>query len=732
MKRRGFLKQSAWLLAATGAVEVGWFPLDRQTTQALAASTPRKLALLVGINRYPSSIGNGLAGCLTDVKLQQQLLIHRFGFASEDVLMLTGEQATRSQLEATLQGDRFQNLAPSDVVVFHFSGYGSQIQVSPDSEVVEPSLVTSEGLDLPLTTLELLLRSLPTKKIVTVLDASYTYPGTPLLGNLRLRSRPSPTVGSLDEEERAFQEQLRGQLRDRQSTNDPGLVFSAAGLHQVATENTWQSFTAGVFSYALTQQLWWASPESKLDVILTKAGQTVETLVGGEQQPQLCTDTLVKCQSPQQPVSFPFAPKLTAVGADGVVLSLDENNGTTQLWLGGLPAAVLDRYGMNSLFQVLPFPEERDRQSVTVQVRSRDGLTAKAQFLDSPKRDFSVIAPGQLVREAVRVLPRSLVLTVALDPKLERIERVDATSAFSGIRYVTSVVAGEQAADCLFGRVRRATIAQTYSTDVIQLPNDRGSYGLFSLGRELIPNSIGEDDEAIKKSVQRLVPQLYALLAAKLLGLTVNETASQLGVQATLTVFDSEKSVELRKQTLQARRAKGLRPVADGGGTLELPAGSRLQYRLQNLGDRPVYYLLFGLDSSGRAVTFYPYETLSEGQPPKLQQPPLMPGETVLLPGGEDNSWQVGRPIGTVTTKLICCDRPFGRTLALLAELDRPARNPHDLSSLSQPLKVAQAILEDLHLASLRNTDEESLPEDVYALDMSVWTTLNFVYRVVA
>ena len=79
----------------------------------------------------------------------------------------------------------------------------------------------------------------------------------------------------------------------------------------------------------------------------------------------------------------------------------------------------------------------------------------------------------------MRILPRTLPLTVALDSRLERIERVDATSAFSGIRDVTSVSAGEQAADCVFGRVRRATIAQTYSTDLVQLPKDQGTYGLF-------------------------------------------------------------------------------------------------------------------------------------------------------------------------------------------------------------------------------------------------------------
>ena len=65
--------------------------------------------------------------------------------------------------------------------------------------------------------------------------------------------------------------------------------------------------------------------------------------------------------------------------------------------------------------------------------------------------------PGQLVQEAIRVVPRNINLNIALDPGLERIERVDATSAFSTISIVTLVNAGEQPADYLFGRVQETT-----------------------------------------------------------------------------------------------------------------------------------------------------------------------------------------------------------------------------------------------------------------------------------
>ncbi|MDC0835946.1 hypothetical protein AY599_02115 [Leptolyngbya valderiana BDU 20041] len=747
MKRRGFLQYATRSLVATAAIELGLSLQSRDAARVLAQNAPRKLALLVGIDRYPESATGseeGLFGCKTDVSLQRNVLIHRFGFDPEDISTLTDDRATVRGIEEAFQQHLIDRVRPSDVVLFHFSGYGSQIQVSRDSEQVQNSLVAADEneADLPLTTLALLLRSLATKKVVTVLDTSYTYPGTPLQGSLRIRSRPSPTVASFSQTQQERLAKLRDRLGTDRPTSDrvPGLVLTASAEQQIATENRWQGFSAGTFTYALTQQLWWATPELPVGATVRRAAQTVDRLAGRDQQPQLCIGRLADCPSQNGDSNLSLlVPQLTAVTADGAVLSVDRNNASASVWLGGLPSEVLERYSPNSLLSVIPAPGDANRDPLTLKVRSRDGLIAKAQLVETSESDLSRLVPGQLVREDLRVVPRSLGLTVALDPKLERIERVDATSAFSGIRSVSSVVAGEQPADCLFGRIRRATIAQTYSTEAIDLPSDLGSYGLFTIGRELIPNSIGENEEAIKKSVQRLVPQLRTLLAAKLMGLTANAGSSQIGVRGSLLVFDGEGNATtpqyvVSKQTLRGKRRSSGQPMPKSSteDVLEVRAGSRIRYQLQNLGDRPLYYLLFGLDSSGRTVAFYPFHTVSNANPPTLQQDPLMPGETVSLPPGSQNvSWEVGRPVGPVKMQLLCCDRPFALALGLLAARTHPARNPRDLSTLDTPLDIAKAILQDLHVASLRNTQDEDVSTDFYALDTRVWATLEFAYRVV-
>lgn len=43
-----------------------------------------------------------LSGCINDVTLQRELLIHRFGFNAKDILTVTNKQATRQNIATSL------------------------------------------------------------------------------------------------------------------------------------------------------------------------------------------------------------------------------------------------------------------------------------------------------------------------------------------------------------------------------------------------------------------------------------------------------------------------------------------------------------------------------------------------------------------------------------------------------------------------------------------------------
>ncbi len=668
MKRRDFFQKAGWILATLGISEAEWIRLGDRITSAIASPLNRKLALLVGINQYPGNLP--LAGCLTDVELQKELLIHRFGFAESDILTITDKQATRTEIESAFLNHLTAQAQSSDIVVFHFSGYGRRLQLTNDLSPINSLVTGDDGIDndLPEETIKLLLQSLSTPYVTTILDTGFIPPSI-APSYLKVRALPSLAQWQLTKVELAFQQELRNK---KLSNKQPVLSATSNGL---VVEGQWTGFSAGLFTYALTQYLWEATPTNTVQVSFNKVASVMETQV--------------KSQS-----------------ADGVITAVEETSKTAQLWLGGLPPTVLEYYKENSQLQVLG-------EDLTVIVRSRHGLTAKAQVIGN-----NSLQVGQLVRESVRVLPRNVSLNVALDPNLERIEKVDATSAFAAIPRVSLVTTTGLPVDYLFGRVPESPASR---------------YGLFSLKQELVPNSVGEAGEAAKLAVNRLIPKLKTLLAGKLWRLTSNAGSSQLEVEATLEVINPEKQVVMqlpskRSQPTNSRKSLSL------NGSISLPTiaiGSQIQYRVRNNSDRPVYLLLMGLDSNKSAIALYPISPTSEPnslEKPLLQNIVINPGATITVPSNSvDFQWLTHTPAAVTETYLIFSIASFTSTLAALQNgIQAPTAEKEYIGALSNPVEIATAVLQDLHNASGIKPGV-----DTYHLDVNAWASFNFVYQVV-
>lgn len=813
LTRRTFLQKAGLGLATLGVSEIVLsllgdnslaVPVLERYFQALAQPSGRKLALLVGINQYPHS--TALGGCVTDVELQRELLIHRFGFKSSDILTLTDSQASRENIETAFVEHLTEQAKAGDVVVFHFSGYGSRVNMSQESSVDEPlklqnSLVPIDGTlatkgtaianDLLEETLVMLVRSLATDRVTMVLDTSHTSTKGVLHGNLRVRSCPNPPAEAPNPGELAFQEQLRlrsnplvDRLKNAENPNQiPGIVLTAAGPKELATEGLWNGFSAGLFTYALTQYLWQAAPATTVQISLSRAAGTVNQLVGQEQQPQLKHP-----KSQQSSLLTYYLPPDPTIGADGVVTGVEENGKVAQLWLAGLPTTVLGYYGSNSILSLYPKeslfsntgegqpqamvdvglgtagetpvlsqPSSQSPPLPQLQIRSKEGLTAKARLVGSNVAETYQIQEGQLVREAVRLLPRNVGLTIALNTGLERIERVDATSAFATIPSVSSVVnAGEQPADYLFGKAAlpqtpapasanlaaNSAVTRTEGMDALM---KSGGYGLFYLGYEPIRSTTGEVGEAVKSAVNRLSSKLNTLLAAKLLRLTANEGSSRLGIRASLEMVSPESKMVMQRETL---RVSPLKPLADKkisrsliasieeGNIPSLPIGSGIQYRLENYSSHPIYFMLLGWDSSGNAIALYKIQSSQETQEsdhtPPLKNAVIEPGETLTLPYSvAASNWVVPGPAGLAEIQLICSKVPFKKAIAALEAARRPKGEGVQIGDLFNPLEVSRAVLQDLHSASAVPPESIGMASDVYALDVNVWATMSFIYRVV-
>jgi len=831
MKRRDFLRRLAQAIAALGVADAGWLRIGDRYADALAHPTGRKLALLIGINQYPSALP--LGGCLTDVALQRELLVHRFGFKAADILTLSDRQATRQQVEAAFVEHLTQQAKAGDIVVFHFSGYGrrvfegaatsdqlpvtsEQLSVGSDhaphtsqqpitnSQYPINSLVCADGEDFLDETLWLLLRSLPTKQIATFLDTSFSAPITVLPGNLRVRTFPQTLPGQVGAAELAFQQQLQQDFlcqgilnriacsnlnRIANSNRDtpikptptasiPGVVMAAASPTQGAIETAWNGFSAGLFTYALTQHLWEATPATTVQVSLSSVSGTVEQLAGNEQQPQ------VNSQKNSHSALTDYLSQEPNTSADGVVMAVEEDKKIAQLWLAGLPPTVLAYYEVGSKLNLVPL-DKGDKGShyvagvspveasgvdkeipsllaphsspLQLQVRSRNGLIAKAQVVGTPDSDSPQV--GQLVQEAVRVLPRNIRLIIALDPSLERIERVDATSAFAAMPFVSLATTSEQLADYVFGLVPQAKSAETPLVANAASPPSR--YGLFTLDRQLVPNTAGEFGEAVKVAVQRLSPKLQTLLAAKIWRLTTNDGSSRLNVKATLEMLDPSNKVLMQRETLRSpheetptltgqlkkRLSTSDSQVPAPPDTIpSLPIGSRIQYRVQNNGDRPVHLLLLGLDSSKSAIALYssqsPINNNGSNSKPILKDIEIAPGETAIVPQATNSfTWTIHKPTGLAEHQLIFSSASFTQTLAVMANTAQALDEQEYIGVLPNPLEVVQAVMKDLQDASAiaappritanTSNDAVSPSSDTYAFDVNDWASLSFVYQVV-
>jgi hypothetical protein len=100
---------------------------------------PRKKALLVGINTYQDG---PLRGCINDVIKMNQVITHQFGFTeNKNKRMLTDRSATTANILKRLEW-LIDDAQPGDVLLFHYSGHGSQMVDTDYDLAVEP-----DGLD---------------------------------------------------------------------------------------------------------------------------------------------------------------------------------------------------------------------------------------------------------------------------------------------------------------------------------------------------------------------------------------------------------------------------------------------------------------------------------------------------------------------------------------------------------------------------------------------------------
>ena len=322
LKRRHLLQLATSTLTTLGLSQLNIKNQSLRYAKAIASSGNRKLALLVGINNYQNV--TNLQGTITDIYLQKELLVHRFGFNPQDVLLVSDESDIKPTREGILQAfeEHLINQAkPGDTVVYHFSGHGSQVSETdsslgnnlnstfvPSDRLIEQTGQQNTVSDITGKTLFLLMSAIKTDNLTVVLDSCYSGGGK--RGNLTVRSIEGGEDYLPSSLEQEYQQkwlskfELSPQELEQRRKNSiaKGVVIASASEKQIAAEAYLDGFVTGAFTYLMTQYLWQETSPSKVDNLVTNVSRNINNSFSSNQKPEF--EVLAGSGNDTQPIYF--------------------------------------------------------------------------------------------------------------------------------------------------------------------------------------------------------------------------------------------------------------------------------------------------------------------------------------------------------------------------------------------------------------------------------------------
>ncbi|MGB3640146.1 MAG: caspase family protein [Rivularia sp. (in: cyanobacteria)] len=738
MKRRHFLEFAGSALTAIGISQLDIMQQGDKYTKALAQNTGRKLALLVGINEYSNGI-NPLDGCVNDVLLQKQLLIHRFGFTEKDIVTLTDSQATRQGILTAFEEHLIKQAKPGDTVVFHFSGHGGQVE-DPDKDSpdgLNSTLIPidfrnnssgGEVQDIMGHTLFLLMYALKTDNVTVVLDSCHS--GGAKRGNFVVRSRNSSEKLQISPSELEYQGSLLKRLnlspqdfiRLRRQNIAKGVVIASAKREQLAVDASFDDFSAGAFTYLFTQYLW-QQPQNqsaqRIIVDVSRSTNIYSERKGYNQIPEIETNTIAT----NPPLYFtPFNTNY----AEAVVTKM--NGSQVELWLGGVDSQSLQAFEKDAVFTVADGGGRG-----LVKLESRQGLVGKGRLIKDTQ-----LKPGTLLQERIRGIPANIKLNIGLDDNLDGSTLNQARQAFQGINRVSALPLREREVQYIFGKMTKARYRELQKNRTPNLP-EVGSFGLFlATLDEIVPKSFGDSGETVTAAIKRLRPKFKSLLAARVVKqMLENTNTSKIKVTASMNIAGTQKVISetfpvrgFNKQGVnQAAPVK--QPVITENGIPKLPVGTKVAFELENLESQPLYLSILVIDAAGEMAVIFPNDWgVAEGAT-------LLPaGDKRTVPSQNDGfKLTVGKPFGMTEALIIASTNPLRTSLKALKEIAKRGgrtRGPI-VPKEDEILDVTDKLLDDLDAATRGgiNVEGVELPAGVRGVDTNKLAAMAIAFDVV-
>lgn len=698
MKRRHFLQFTGATLASLGLSQTRLAQTGQRLHHALAQGTGRKLALLVGVNEYLGEV-RSLYGCVNDAALQRELLLHRYGFQPDDVMVLTDEtelKPTRTNILQAFEQHLIEQAQPGDVVLFHYSGHGSLVQdpTIPEFDGLNGTIVPRDGRvnvegqqvqDITGKTLFLLMSALQTENVTVILDSCHS--GGGLRGNSVVRAIPSSLSDGdalPSEEELAYQEQWMARLglseeelqRRRRAGIAKGMAMGAAQFDQLAADARFDGFNAGAFTYHLTQYLWQQSAVQPAQVTFNQLVFATQNLTNAIQSPVLQTKPGSGLDNKPLYLLEPVAP-----AAEAVVRQ--QNGNQLDFWLGGISSTSLVNFNQGAVFdlidatgQVVGEVEQVGRSGLIGQGRIRSGRSAAIQ-------------PGMLLREQIRGLPTNLSLQVGLHESLGA-EQAEARSQLQSISRIRLVPVDQRNnIDYLLGRMTDA-IARNIGQEQGSSSPTIGTVGLFSSSMAPMSGSFGQPNEAIRDAVARLRPRFKMLLAGRILASVNNGSSSNLNVEVHVQSQSSRSGLQL---VSRGARTAGVLPTSVTDNAQQVSNGSKIELQITNHEETDLFVSVLMIAKNGDILLLHPLNWDEAGTAAQLRS-----GQPMVIPNPEQFEF-VARSRGFYELLVLASTQPLRDTLRGLQRIagNRGLRTGQPvLFEEDEPVEIIDSMLVDV------------------------------------
>ena len=618
INRRHFLQFTGAAFASIGLSQLDFFAQADRTAQALTKSTGRKLALLIGINNYDDPNIRDLAGCVTDVEMQYQLLRYRYGFVEEDIVKLVtdGKESllpTRKNILQQFEEHLIKQAKPGDIVVFHYSGHGGLL-IDPEPIDSDPKteLAKTNGTIIPSDcrmntrndimgrTLFMLSKQLETDNFTMVLDSCHSGGGT--RGNTVVRSldvRAGVAIDKPHPDEITYQKEQFDKLKmtpeafqaARRQGIAKGVAIGSAAKEQLALDASFMNgqFHAGALTYLLTRYLWQTAGAESLSDSFVRLSLVTQELSGYTQNP-------TKEVAPGQPFEKSPVYLLNAShpSADGVVRKVAQD-GSIEVWLGGVSSRILTAFQPGSLFNLID-----DKGAIVGEVEQ---INQAGLYSYCTLKSGKLPIVGMLVREKLRNLPSDLPLKVGVDPKVGANQVALAAELSKVSNIIVLPIAQLSTGDFIISALSEIS-QKTGVTRGVTINQPIGSIGLFTSGESPINESFGRLDETPRETITRLRPQLKALLARQYLNLMLNGESAQLKVEINLKHQEGGNT--------QILSTAGKRSIGLQSTLRPVKAGSVITVNVTNREMNSIYMAVISIGDNASLDILYPVDWNSE------------------------------------------------------------------------------------------------------------------------